>query len=182
MTLEHHPLPEATAQPKGATGIAAGVLAVLGGLGFLAAAALHIIELVLSLYVLAVGAIAPRAITPRTDLSGAAPVFLTIAAVTDLVAMALLSSGGILLLQRKGPGRVLTAIGAGIALGFSGLALLVPWISSRSAVSYSGLTPITDNVWPFAVVLVAAAATLLLALMPPTMRWVAAGTPRLPRR
>ncbi|OXM49697.1 hypothetical protein [Amycolatopsis alba] len=182
MTLEQHPLPEVTSQPKGATGVAAGVLAILGGLVFLVAAALCVIECVLSLYVLAVGAIAPKTIAPGVELSGVVPVVLAIAAVIDLVAMVLLSSGGILLLQRKGPGRVLTVIGAGIAFGFSGLVLLVPWISSRVAFSYSELTPITSTVWPFAVVLVAAAATLLLALIPPTARWLAAGTPRLPRR
>ncbi|MFI6303628.1 hypothetical protein ACIBCH_17280 [Amycolatopsis thailandensis] len=175
MTLGHPSA--ATSQPKGASGIAAGVLALLGGLVFLAAAALHTIECAYSLVLLAVGVIAPG-----SDLSVAAPVFLAIAAVTDLVVMALLASGGILLLQRKAPGRVLTAIGAGVTLGFAGLVLLVPWISSRFTVSYSGLTPRIGSSWPFAVVLAAAAMTLLLALIPPTVRWLDAGTLRVPRR
>ncbi|MGW4826845.1 hypothetical protein ACWEOG_04640 [Amycolatopsis japonica] len=157
----------AMSQPKSATGIAAGVLAILGGLGFLAAAALHTVEFAYSLILLAVGVVAPD-----IDLSVAVPVFLGIAAVTDLFTTALLASGGIMLLRRKRPGRVLAAAGASIACGFAGLVLLVPWIGSRFAVSYSGFTPRIGSGWPFAVVLVAAAATLLLALMPQTARWL----------
>ncbi|RSN15252.1 hypothetical protein DMC63_24250 [Streptomyces sp. WAC 05977] len=177
MTLEHYPLPAATSQPKSVSGIAAGVLAILGGLGFLAAAALHTVEFAYSLVLLAVGVIAPD-----IDLSVGVPVFLAIAAVTDLFTTALLASGGIMLLRRKSPGRVLTAAGASIAFGFACLVLLVPWIGSRFAVSYSGFTPRIGSGWPFAVVLVAAAATFLLALIPQTTRWLDAGTPRRPRR
>ncbi|WP_394361447.1 hypothetical protein [Amycolatopsis sp. SB7-3] len=154
-------------QPKSATGIAAGVLAILGGLGFLAAAALHTVEFAYSLILLAVGVVAPD-----IDLSVAVPLFLGIAAVIDLFTTALLVSGGIMLLRRKRPGRVLAAAGASIACGFAGLVLLVPWVGSRFAVSYSGFTPRIGSGWPFAVVLVAAAATLLLALIPQTARWL----------
>ncbi|EME63872.1 hypothetical protein [Amycolatopsis decaplanina] len=151
-----HPPPGTARRPSGATGIIAGILAILGGLWFLAGAASHVIEL--SHYVIS---------------------FLVIGAALDLVSAALLLSGGILLLLRKRAGRVLTVIGAASAIGFVALTFLLRAIGSHFYFSYGGVNLYFGFGfgWLLFVVLIPAIATLVLALVPPTARWLAAKPP-----
>ncbi|MFE6610320.1 hypothetical protein [Amycolatopsis sp. NPDC057786] len=146
-----YPPPGMGRQPSGATGIIAGILAVLGGLWFLAGVVSHVIEL--SQYVIS---------------------FLVIGAVLDLVSAALLLGGGILLLVRKRAGRVLTVIGAAGAIGFVALTFLLRAIGSHFHFSYGGVMLHFGFGWLLFVVLIPAIATLVLALIPPTGRWLAA--------
>ncbi|RSN08990.1 hypothetical protein DMC63_32955 [Streptomyces sp. WAC 05977] len=138
-------------QPSGATAIIAGILAILGGLWFLAGLASHIIEL--SHYVIS---------------------FLVVGAALDLVSAALLLGGGIMLLLRKRAGRLLTVIGAAGAIGFVALAFLLRAIGSSFYFSYGGVMLHFGFGWLLFVVLIPAIATLVLALVPPTARWLAA--------
>ncbi|KFU82692.1 hypothetical protein SAMN04489729_6197 [Amycolatopsis lurida] len=138
-------------QPSGATAIIAGILAILGGLWFLAGLVSHIIEL--SDYFIS---------------------FLLVGAALDLVSAALLLGGGIMLLLRKRAGRVLTVIGAASAIGFVALTFLLRAFDVHYHFSYSGVTLFFGFGWLLFVVLIPAIATLVLALVPPTVRWLAA--------
>ncbi|AUI61612.1 hypothetical protein [Amycolatopsis sp. BJA-103] len=146
-----YPPPGMPRRPNGATGIIAGILAILGGLWFLAGVAFHIIEL------------------SHFTIS-----FLVVGAVLDFLTAALLLSGGILLLLRKGAGRVLTVVGAGATLGFVALAFVLRAIGAGFYFTYSGVTLQFGVGVLLIVVLAPAIATLVLALIPPTARWVAA--------
>ncbi|WP_340687077.1 hypothetical protein LCL61_13010 [Amycolatopsis coloradensis] len=137
-------------QPSGATAIIAGILAVLGGLWFLAGLTSHVIEL--SHYVIS---------------------FLVVGAALDLVSTALLLGGGIMLLLRKRAGRVLTVIGAASAIGFVALTFLLRAIG-HFYFSYGGVSLHFGFGWLLFVVLIPAIATLVLALVSPTARWLAA--------
>ncbi|WP_410580464.1 hypothetical protein [Amycolatopsis sp. lyj-108] len=138
-------------QPSGATGMIAGILAILGGLWFLAGLAFHVIELV--------------------DFTVS---FLVIGAVLDFLSAALLLSGGILLLLRKKAGRVLTVIGAGATILLVASIFLMEAIGSHFFFSYSGVTSHFGVGLLLIVVPIPAIATLVLALIPPTARWLAA--------
>ncbi|MFE5570749.1 hypothetical protein ACFQ68_37545 [Amycolatopsis japonica] len=153
-----YPPPGMARQPSGATGIIAGILAILGGLWFLAGTVSHVIEL--SHYVIS---------------------FLVVGAVLDFVSAALLLGGGILLLVRKRAGRVLTVIGSAGAIGFVALTFLFRAIGSSFYFSYGGVMLHFGFGWLLFVVLIPAIATLVLALIPPTGRWLAAkNTPTQP--
>lgn len=157
MTYQQYPPPGAypppgmARQPSGATGMIAGILAILGGLWFLAGLAFHVIELV--------------------DFAGSV---LIGGAVLDFLSAALLLSGGILLLLRKSAGRVLTVIGAGATILFVVSIFLMRAIGSHFFFTYSGVTLRFGAGWLLIVVLIPAIATLVLALIPPTARWLAA--------
>ncbi|RSN65889.1 hypothetical protein DMH01_05945 [Amycolatopsis sp. WAC 04182] len=146
-----YPPPGMVRQPSGATAIIAGILAILGGLWFLAGLASNIIEL--SHYVIS---------------------FLVVGAALDLVSTALLLGGGIMLLLRKRAGRVLTVIGAASSIGFVALTFLLRAIGSHFYFSYGGVTLHFGFGWLLFVVLIPAIATLVLALVPSTARWLAA--------
>ncbi|MFI7115697.1 hypothetical protein [Amycolatopsis sp. NPDC049868] len=146
-----YPPPGMARQPSGATGIMAGIFAILGGLWFLAGVVSHVIEL--SHFVIS---------------------FLVIGAALDLVSAALLLGGGIMLLLRKRAGRVLTVIGAASAIGFVALAFLLRAIDSHFHFSYSGVLLNFGFGMTLFVVLIPAIVTLVLALIPPTARWLAA--------
>ncbi|RSN47974.1 hypothetical protein DMC64_12195 [Amycolatopsis sp. WAC 04197] len=146
-----YPPPGMARQPSGATGIIAGVLAILGGLWFLAGVVSHVVEL--SHYVIS---------------------FLVVGAVLDFVSAALLLGGGILLLVRKRAGRVLTVIGSAGAIGFVVLTFLFRAIGSSFYFSYGGVMLHFGFGWLLFVVLIPAIVTLVLALIPPTGRWLAA--------
>ncbi|MBE1576126.1 DUF3824 domain-containing protein [Amycolatopsis roodepoortensis] len=138
-------------QPSGATAIIAGILAILGGLWFLAGLASHIIEL--SHYFIS---------------------FLLVGAALDLVSAAVLLGGGIMLLLRKRAGRVLTVIGAASAIGFVALTFLLQAFDAHFHFSYGGVMLHFGVGLLLIVVLIPAIATLVLALVPPTARWLAA--------
>ncbi|UMP06035.1 hypothetical protein [Amycolatopsis sp. EV170708-02-1] len=146
-----YPPPGMARQPSGATAIMAGIFAILGGLWFLAGTVSHVIEL--SHYVIS---------------------FLVVGAVLDLVSAALLLSGGILLLVRKRAGRLLTVIGAAAAIGFVALTFLLRALGSHFYFSYGGVMLHFGFGWLLFVVLIPAIVTLVLALIPPTARWLAA--------
>ncbi|MEV7550119.1 hypothetical protein AB0N89_10885 [Amycolatopsis sp. NPDC089917] len=146
-----YPPPGTARRPSGATGIIAGIFAILGGLWFLAGAAFHVIELV--------------------DFTVD---FLIIGAVLDFVTAASLLSGGILLLLRKGAGRVLTAIGTGVAIVCVALAFVLRATGAFFFFSYSGVLLHFGFGWLLILVLIPAIPTLVLALIPPTGRWIAA--------
>ncbi|MFD6066792.1 hypothetical protein [Amycolatopsis lurida] len=146
-----YPPPGTVRQPSGATAIIAGILAILGGLWFLAGVVSHVIEL--SHYVIS---------------------FLVVGAALDLVSTALLLGGGIMLLLRKRAGRVLTVIGAASAIGFVALTFLLRAFDAHFHFSYGGVILHFGFGWLLFLVLIPAIATLVLALVPPTARWLAA--------
>ncbi|HET6287584.1 MAG TPA: hypothetical protein VFG15_12645 [Amycolatopsis sp.] len=156
MTYQQYPpqggyRPPGTArQPSGSTATIAGILAILGGLWFLAGLAFHVIDLV--------------------DFAVS---FLVVGAVLDLLSAALLLSGGILLLLRKSAGRTLTVIGAGATVVLVASTFLLRAFGTHFF-SYSGVTLRFGVGWLLIVVLIPAIATFVLALIPPTARWLAA--------
>ncbi|MEV6909851.1 hypothetical protein [Amycolatopsis sp. NPDC051071] len=146
-----YPPPGMAPKPNGATGIIAAILAILGGVWFLAGVVLHVIEL-------------------SDDVDS----FLVIGAVLDFVSAALLLLGGILLLMRKGAGRVLTAVGAAFPLFMVLVTIVVRSLGLDFYFSYGGLSLFFGIGGVLIQVLLPAIATLVLALIPPTARWVAA--------
>ncbi len=152
-----YPPPGVAPKPNGATGIIAAILAILGGVWFFAGMVLHVIEI--SEHVL---------------------YFLVIGAILDFVSAALLLLGGILLLMRKGAGRVLTAIGAAFTLFMVLVTIVVRSLDLTFYFSYGGLTLFVGVGGVLIQVLIPAIATLVLALIPPTARWVAAGKQVVP--
>lgn len=147
-----YPPPGMPSKPNGATGIIAGILGILGGLWFLSGLVWAVI--------LTIGRIHPEVI---------------IGGIVDLAVGVLLLIGGILLLRRKGTGRMLVVVGAGAAIIF-GIALVVlRAIGSDFVFGYGGVSLVYGFLGLIVQLLIPAIATIVLALIPPTGHWLAGG-------
>jgi hypothetical protein len=144
--------PGAQPQPSGGTAITAGVLAVLGGLW-------HLVSLVGSIVIMT-GA-------------GAVP-FVIISAVLSAAISGCLITGGILLFLKKPAGRLSTIIGSGLAILMYVASAVFVLAAPRSAgVAVGGGVAVLVFSAP-------AIATLVLAIVKPTARWVGKVEPVAP--
>lgn len=143
-------------RPSGATAIIAGVLAVLGGLWHL----LGVVGQVLNMF--------NRHYALGTSI---------IAFVIHAVLAGLLLTGGILLFARKPAGRMLTLIGAALAVVSYTAEVVLASFGLRF------LSAVFIYIGPrfFALLLMAipAAATIVLVSVPPTTRWLSQGRPTM---
>jgi hypothetical protein len=142
--------PGAQPRPSGGTAITAGVLAVLGGLW-------HLLGLV-------------RSVAYITG-ARAVPFDGIISAVLSAAVSGCLITGGILLFLKKPAGRLSTIIGSGLAILLYVASVVLP-IASWSAASLFGVPALLFG-GP-------AIATLVLAIVKPTARWVGQAEPVAP--
>jgi hypothetical protein len=146
-----HPYPGMAPKPSGATGIIAGILAIIGGLWFLSGFVFHVIYI--------------------TD--GNTMLYFLLGAVLDFLVGILLLIGGILLVMRKGAGRVLTVVGAASAILIGLLSVVLRLVGTHFFLSFGGVSFLYGFVGLIVQILLPAIATMVLALIPPTARWVA---------
>ncbi|SFP38101.1 hypothetical protein SAMN05421810_102415 [Amycolatopsis arida] len=173
--------------PSGGTAITAGVLAVLGGLFaiYSAISSFTIVSVMKSL-------LAEEAITPeqRRSLETAVPdwaqTYGVVSGVAQLVVVALLITGGVLLFVKKSPGRWLVVAGCAavivlnIASVVVGSTLAADVTSALPGTSSQDAELASDIAIGFTVIFaiitsVPAIATLILAAVPATGRWCAYG-------
>lgn len=141
-------------KPSGGTAITAGVLAVLGGLLFLAFAVLAVVALFNFHYFL---------------------VLQIVGLVEYVVIAGTLLPGGILLFLHKPAGRMLTIVGSGVAI----LSILV-----NVVLNLAGIGSINDAfsaglIGGILFVVVPAVATMVLAIVKPTAAWCGVGRPQI---
>jgi len=152
----------AVPQPRasGATAITAGVLAVIGGLFHLLAFILQLTE--------------PGNVFAQT--------YSVVAFIANLVLVLVLIPGAILLFMRKAAGRILVAAGASIAILFFVTTLI--WVLVEAVPAAITLTNeqtgrLLGSSSTFLLVFcIPAIATLVLALVPPTSRWINSAQPQ----
>jgi len=146
-----YPHPGMPPKPNGATGIIAGILAILGGVWFLSGLVWVVIR-----------------------LFGRFHVEVLIGGILDLAVGVLLLLGGILLLRRKSTGRILVVVGGGAAIFLGLLSFVLGAAGSDFYVVYGGVSFLYGFLGLIIQLFIPAIATLVLALIPPTARWVGA--------
>ncbi|KZB87580.1 hypothetical protein [Amycolatopsis regifaucium] len=147
-----YPPPGMALKPSGATGIIAGILAILGGVWFLSGLVwvlILLVDRVRSYYI--------------------------VGGILDLAVGVVLLVGGILLLRRKRAGRMLVVIGAGAGLFFGIVLVVLRTTGMDVAYVFGGVSAIYGFLGLIVQLLIPAVATIVLALLPPTGRWLAAG-------
>ncbi|WP_410660881.1 hypothetical protein [Amycolatopsis sp. lyj-112] len=138
-------------KPNGATGIIAGILGILGGVWFLSGLVWAVIR-----------------------MSDRFHSYVIVGGILDLLVGALLLIGGILLLMGKGAGRMLVVIGAGAAIFFGLVSVVLNESGSHFFYMYGGVSVLYGFLGLLIQLLIPAIATIVLALIPPTGRWLAA--------
>ncbi|MBB5852820.1 hypothetical protein ACFQ05_05945 [Amycolatopsis umgeniensis] len=144
-----YPPAGAPRRPNGATGIIAGILAILGGLWFLSGLVWVVILMV--------------------DRMRS---YYIVGGILDLAVGVLLLIGGILLLLRKRAGRMLVVIGAGAAIFFGVVLVVLGATGSHFHYVFGGVSGLYGFLGMIIQLLLPAIATIVLALIPPTGRWL----------
>ncbi|ANN15257.1 hypothetical protein SD37_06045 [Amycolatopsis orientalis] len=147
-----YPPPGMARKPNGATGVIAGILAILGGVWFLSG----LVWMIILLF---------NRVRP----------YLIVGGILDLAVGVLLLIGGILLLRRKSTGRMLVVIGAGAGIFFGIVSIILRASGADIVYAYGGVAVVYGFLGLIVQLLIPAIATIVLALIPPTGRWLAAG-------
>ncbi len=147
-----YPPPGMAPKPSGATGITAGILAILGGLWVLSGFVIHVIML----------------------FDGRFASYYVLGAVADLVAGGLLLFGGIFLVMRKRAGRMLTVAGSGAAIFFALVTVVLKMAGLPFYFSFGGIAVLRGFLGLIVLVLIPAIATIVLASLPTTAKWLGA--------
>ncbi|MGV9670000.1 hypothetical protein ACWDPV_05325 [Gordonia sp. NPDC003504] len=138
------------------TAIAASVLAFLGALHML-------VSLVIAIWVFA---------SDDYYQTGATVVLLSISIIIYLAVLALLLTGGILFLRQKKIGRLLVVIGAGLVVAFQILDVIVTVAAGIGAGGAYGAGYAAGAGIVGLLILIFPIVTIVLALIPPTTRWL----------
>ncbi|WP_181770301.1 hypothetical protein [Amycolatopsis pittospori] len=146
-----YPHPGMPPKPNSATGIIAGILAILGGVWFLSGSVWTVIL-----------------------TFGRFHAEVLIGGILDLAVGVLLLLGGILLLRRKSTGRMLVVVGGGAAILLGLVSVVLRATGSDFYFVYSGVRVLYGFLGLVIQLFIPAIATLVLALIPPTARWVGA--------